>query len=302
MLPTTDLPPASALVDDLRAALASVHVKARRLVLDTPGVMTTVPMLRGVWGAALHDHDPGCYAAIFEGRAESGAEAHPLYLLRPAPPDAVDWPAVEWISMGEALHHDAPLLEGWLLASARGLGPERRPFSVRAIRSLGPDGQVRAGTAGPFGLDQVVWPLGAASGGPAGLPCRLVFDVPVRMLRRGRLIDQPTLPDLVVVGLRRLCRLAGNGNGNGAAALSALNGPALAWARALPAGRWRGSPARLHRYSANQGELDLHGVTGSLDLPEGPGPLWPLLAALGWVHLGKATVFGLGQVLIQPLE
>ena len=47
-------------------------------------------------------------------------------------------------------------------------------------------------------------------------------------------------------------------------------------------------------------DLELRGVSGVLDLPEGPGELWPLLAAATWLHLGKATVFGLGQFEVQP--
>ncbi len=38
-----------------------------------------------------------------------------------------------------------------------------------------------------------------------------------------------------------------------------------------------------------------------LDLSEGPGPIWPPLAAVQWVHLGKGAVVGLGQPMIEPL-
>ena len=33
-------------------------------------------------------------------------------------------------------------------------------------------------------------------------------------------------------------------------------------------------------------------------LPDGPGPLWPLIAAATWIHLGKGTVFGMGQPIL----
>jgi hypothetical protein len=56
----------------------------------------------------------------------------------------------------------------------------------------------------------------------------------------------------------------------------------------------------MRRWSAaQQAEVELHGVTGVMDLPEGPGELWPLLAAAGWLHLGKGTVFGLGRLEVQ---
>ena len=48
-----------------------------------------------------------------------------------------------------------------------------------------------------------------------------------------------------------------------------------------------------------ESELDLHGVAGSLELPRGPGELWPLLAAAQWLHLGKGTIMGLGQLIVE---
>ena len=44
--------------------------------------------------------------------------------------------------------------------------------------------------------------------------------------------------------------------------------------------------------------MELRRITGALALPHGPGPLWPLVVAVSWIHLGKGTVFGLGQMLI----
>ncbi len=75
---------------------------------------------------------------------------------------------------------------------------------------------------------------------------------------------------------------------------------ALETARRTPAGAWQGERLDLRRYSARQhAELEFRGVTGCLDLPQGPGELWPLLAAATWLHLGKGTVMGLGQVLVE---
>jgi hypothetical protein len=56
-------------------------------------------------------------------------------------------------------------------------------------------------------------------------------------------------------------------------------------------------PLRAARQDA---ALELRGVCGVLDLPEGPGGLWPLLAAAAWLHVGKATAFGLGHFEVQP--
>lgn len=290
---------------DLRPALGGVRVLARRLSLLTPGVAATVPMVRGVWGAVLHDRDPAACAAVFEGRpapstptapAPAGRiERRPLYMLRPAPPDSNDNPALEWISLGAALDRDSSLLEAWMEVTARGLGPNRVPMAIRRVRTLGPDGALTAsGFGGAFRLDAVPWPL---PGEPGCTPCRLRVDVPMRLVRKGRLLTTPTLADVVVAGLRRLAGLAEDEAAR--TRLGALLGPALVAARETPALPWQGEPAHLHRYSANQGEMDLQGVVGALDLPEGLGALWPLLVALTWVHVGKGTVFGLGQVHLE---
>jgi hypothetical protein len=73
-------------------------------------------------------------------------------------------------------------------------------------------------------------------------------------------------------------------------------------ARTLPAESWRGRRLDLVRYSGRQkAELEMRGVSGYLDLPEGPGPLWPLLAAAQWLHLGKGAVVGMGQLVVEAI-
>ena len=55
------------------------------------------------------------------------------------------------------------------------------------------------------------------------------------------------------------------------------------------------------RYSGSQkAEVELRGVAGSLALPARPSPISPLLAAAAWIHIGKGTVMGLGQLKIAP--
>ena len=67
--------------------------------------------------------------------------------------------------------------------------------------------------------------------------------------------------------------------------------------------REQGRRLDLVRYSGSQkAELELRGVAGSLALPVGPGPLSPLLAAAVWIHLGKGTVMGLGQIKITACD
>jgi len=282
--------------------LAEISILPRRLLLDTPGVEATVPMLRGAWGAALHDLDPVAYRAVFD--TGNGEAAPPAYLFRPAPPDPRFAPAIDWFLFGPALDHEQALVEAWRMAAARGLGPRRRPFKIRHAVALGPRGELRplaefartqvAGAcplAGAWPLAGAAWPLAATA------PCRLVFPAPLRLRRQGRLVERPTLADLVVAAARRIAAFLPH------AQHDAWRTQSTAWlelARHTPQTPWVGDRLDLHRYSGRQqSELDLRGVTGWLELPEGPGELWQLLAAASWLHLGKGTVMGLGQLLVE---
>lgn len=74
-------------------------------------------------------------------------------------------------------------------------------------------------------------------------------------------------------------------------------------AKTVPQEPWTGERLDLVRYSGRQKrELDIHGVTGELTLPEGARELAPILSAAQWIHVGKNTVMGLGQLLIEPLD
>jgi len=86
------------------------------------------------------------------------------------------------------------------------------------------------------------------------------------------------------------------------AALARIKPALLEQARIRPGESWRGRRLDLVRYSGRQKtELEMRGVSGYLDLPDGPGPLWPLLAAAQWLHLGKGAVVGMGQLAVAPL-
>lgn len=276
-------------------ALDQIRVLPCRILLETPGVAASVPMLRGVWGAALRARDRSVYDWIFEGKGAPGQgkphEATPLYVLRPAPPDPAFAPAMECILLADAVTQSRPLVQAWHDAGQRGLGPKRHPFSLRRWLFLDPAGRpVERG--GPWRLGQGAWPCDP----PETTPCRLRFDAPLRLRRHGRLIEQPSLADLVVAATRRVGPFLPPDE---QVPWKNLGRELLELARRTPQEPWRGDRLDLTRYSGRQGrELDLHGVSGSLALPEGPGPLWPLLLAACWLHLGKGTVMGLGQLRI----
>ncbi len=291
------------LAQKLLRAMDRILILPCRILLETPGVAATVPMLRGVWGAALRELDSAAYDRVFEGEPSpsgeiTGTAPHertPLYILRPAPPDPAFAPAVEWILLASAAAEGRLLARAWELAGQAGLGPDRRPFFLRCWLCLGPTGQP-AERGGPWRLGRCVWPCE----NPETRPCRLRFDAPLRLRRRGKLIEQPSLVDLVVAAVRRVGSVLPPAE---LPAWKSLEPDLLDLARRTVAEPWQGDRLDLTRYSGRQRrELDLYGICGSLALPEGPGPLWPLLSAACWLHIGKGTVMGLGQPHIVPVS
>lgn len=274
------------------SVLGEVRVRAWRLHLETPGVLATVPMLRGVWGAALRAESERDYREVFEGGETQG----PRYLMRPAPREASPAPAVEFLLFGRVDESTiGAIWDAWERSCRQGLGPDRRPFRIVEVRPLAWDGTpLRAAKDQPgFSLAPLPWPVGDPS-----QACRLDFPAPLRLLRDGRLIREPAPPDLVIATLRRIQALAGSI----ADPLWTARRDWLEAARSIPHSPWQGHPLDLVRYSGSQRrEIELQGITGFLDLPNGPGPLAPLLAASQWLHLGKGTVLGLGQLCITPL-
>ncbi|GIW93969.1 MAG: hypothetical protein KatS3mg110_2010 [Pirellulaceae bacterium] len=286
------------LVDELMAFLAEVRLLPIRcqLELNTPGV--TLPMLRGVWGAALHDLDPEAYQVVFEPKSRGNQEAVPLYLLRLAPKDESSGPGFEWTLLGEALRFEESCRRAWDIASGRGIGPNRDPFVVRRMLGIAPGGRL---VERPYS-----WTLAdAAKEAPEwlrnGSPLIVHFRVPVRLMRQGQLIRNPVLMDLVVAATRRIGLLLPSAQQT---AFRDLAYRARDKARAIAQGDFYGQRRDVRRYSGRQKrEVELYGMVGRLELPEGAGPLWPLLCAAAWIHIGKGTVHGLGQVVIeQPDE
>jgi hypothetical protein len=287
----------------LRAALAGCRLCVRRLLLRTGPTPVAVPLLRSVWGAALHELDSTAYHQVFHGEG-ADHERQPAYVLRPAARDEPHPPALEWLTWGPGLAHDDVLCRAWDRASGMGLGKQRERFVVHGVRMLTAAG-APAGAVAPWPearaniwtLEEAVWPL---PGPPGSTPCRLNFAAPLRLIRQRTLVLQPTLPDVVAACIRRL-RLAVPA-AETQALLDQCATEALQAATQVPAGQWRGSHATFHRYSARQDrEIDHDGTIGSIDLPEGPGALWPLLLVGVWLHVGKTTVHGLGQMTVEPL-
>lgn len=278
----------------LEAALGRVVIRPWRIHLETPGVEATTPMLRGVWGKALRELSPPVYETLFG----EGPNRLPRYWFRPAPPDAEPAPAIEFALFGT---HDPVETDvawaAWERAARAGLGPRRIPFRLNAARPLAWDGVAMAPSRVQPGF-----PLAGLPRPPDG-PLRIEAPAPLRLLRARTLIERPTLADLVLAALTRLKTLLGPDP-----QADALWSDRFHWldqARRVPSLPWTGRRLDLVRYSgARRQEIDLRGVTGSLELPRGVEPaLVPLMAATPWLHLGKGTVFGLGQIrLATPSE
>ncbi|MEC9346270.1 MAG: CRISPR system precrRNA processing endoribonuclease RAMP protein Cas6 [Pseudomonadota bacterium] len=287
----------SRFVSEVAGLAHATRLLAYRVSLTTPDVRATVSMLRGVWGAALRQVDPDAYVEVFEGGA---ARRIPRYIIRPAPPDTSDAPAFEWLVLGEATRYMPQLLDAWQLALDRGLGRDRIPASIRSFRRLCPDGSLAAPgdpvETDVWRLSSAVWPV---AGDPATTPVRVDFASPLRILREGRLLIHPDLADIVEAGARRLFAFA---DGTDAQSRREVSGPLRRMAREMHCSPWRGDTARFVRWSASQGtEIELHGTKGSIELHEGAGSVWPVVLAASWLHLGKGTVFGLGQLTLSGL-
>ena len=280
----------------IKSLLDGVAVGAWRLLLTTSQVRATVPMVRGVWGRALRHVDAQVYQRVFACDGPTHRRL-PRYILRPAPPDPATAPAVEWILLGIEEDLEPVLWRAWDVASGMGLGQTRTPFSIRDRLALGPGSDRTSSEAKRWRLSNAAWPL---SGDPASTPCRLDFPAPVRLIRGGRLLVAPSLVDIATAAMRRVASLVGKTRGQ---AYQDLMRAVQQEATELVAGPWSGERSDFVRWSATQQrEIDLHGVTGGLDLPAGPGRLWPLFAAANWIHVGKGTVFGLGQLQVTGLS
>ena len=279
----------------LLGMMSRVLIEPRRLLLSTIGVRANTSMVRGVWGRALRTVDRTAYRIVFEGYTDHAQSTIPRYILRPAPPDPAYSPAIEWVLLGDLQEYGPALSRAWDVAGGMGLGPKCTPFLVMESRWLDSTGRETT-SAVRWNLKEYAVSLQSRLSGC--VPLRLQFTVPLRLLRRGRLIEQPTFADIAVTLTRRIWALADEPPMDGRAVVRAV----AASAKQLSATLWQGERATYVRWSgAQHREVHLYGVVGSMDLPTGAGALWPLLAAAPWIHLGKGTVFGLGLMEAVPI-
>ncbi len=279
-----------------RDFLAAVHVACVRVALDADGEAPGPELLRSVWGAALADIDPEAYQRVFEGappeRVSRFAWRTPL---EPRPEDERR-PRYELLLFDGEFARIPTWRAALRLALERGLGRGRRGATLVGEEFLAATGEALPRLS-PFTLSGVPWPI---VGDPECDPVRIVATSPWRLLRNKRLIQGPGLTDVVVAGWRRVVNLLPSERRRSA---ERHGRELLRHARGVRCSPWRGRPERMTRWSARQGRrIRLDGVIGSFVLPEGAGPLAPLLAALEWLHLGKATTVGFGGARLDDVE
>lgn len=257
-----------------------------RLTLETGHVHTSSPQLRGVWGAALHDLYPHLFKRFFIGERPSG-DNRPLFVIRPGAATLDGLPTIDWIIFGEAAEYVDPLFDAWVEAASRGLGKNRIPFRIINVENNAPLGRLGEQISH---IGELGWPC-------ADQPCILQFPSPLRIIKASQLVTKPSLGTILQASLRRCSTLVNESQRDSFIAAS----QALIEDADFPKeGLWRGDRSDLVRYSGRQKrEIQINGVSGCIELPEGPGVLWPLIAPATVLHIGKSTVVGMGQMLIK---
>lgn len=207
--------------------------------------------------------------------------------------EAGDAWSFDCVLIGQAIARLPLVVEVWRHALARGLG---RLSSTAILESVGSaDGTDvlwydprRGWLAQPETLVGVP-PLegyGAVS---------LAFVTPLRLKREGHLLTPNTLKprDVLVATLRRIGLLAEFHGGQRLPLDYRQLAQRAETIEAEGALAWRD----WSRYSNRQGEsMQLGGVVGAWRLRGDLTPFLPFLYLAQWTHIGKGTVFGLGQV------
>jgi hypothetical protein len=189
-------------------------------------------------------------------------------------------------------------------AGTRGLGREGGRFGLLAVEqetALGSDNWQTIYSAD----NAILQPAETLAPPPSPVPAsvRLELATPVRLKRNGRYLGARDLDARALLGalaarVAILAELYGSGPSQFERALAhaaidqvTLHPEQLQWID------WT-------RYSSRQRtHMQLGGVFGTLRL-QGPGlaALWPLLVLGQWLHVGKATSFGLGRYRIVSAE
>lgn len=197
----------------------------------------------------------------------------------------------------------------WVIAALadmgwRGLGIERRPWSLAELHVEGPVGCRQRVDVASQGLGTPIPELTAADL-VAALPfpdsarATLRFLTPAHLVRDKQLVRRLDGPTLFSRLLRRLGALLEAFEDWSPASYSFA--PVLEEAAALRCTEQRLRINSLERYSERQGRKHpLTGLVGELVLADIPASLWPFLVVGQWIHVGKGSTFGMGKYILEP--
>lgn len=223
---------------------------------------------------------------------------HPM-LLRAAPDAGGQDAGLEVLLFGKATD-DAALVVGSLARAAmQGVGPRRSRWRLRSVQTCAEAGGGWRPLDPHDPADWLIYPVDMR---PPACPASAMieFASPVRIQRQGRPIrpDALTFADLYASLLRRLSSIAYFHEG-------------IEWeadfrglvdrAKAVRFAERRLSWQESSRYSARQqATMPLSGILGSVRAEGDLSAFWPQLWAGQWLHVGKATMFGLGCYTVRP--
>lgn len=275
-------------------ALEPVHFRAGR----------GANLLRGGLGAVLHDTAPSDYARLFTPGAPGGGSPSGLsdwprpFVIRAAHLDGVSVPTGGGLYFDVHifdLHPDAPgrFRAAFERLAVRGLGAERARMELEGVEQL--DLRDRPGTAERPGTPTAIT---LEPGGEAVERVRVRFVTPTELKSGGKVVDRPEFPILFgrlrdrISTLRALygagpLEIDFRGMGERAASVR-LADCRLAWERGE---RRSGSTGMVH---------PMGGFTGTAEYEGEMREFLPWLRAARWVGVGRQTVWGKGDVRVEP--
>ncbi len=278
--------------------LEDIGILPKRMVFSNLPPDVPVTQLRSAYGPALARKNEALQQLLYG----DGKTQPPRYALADLGEARRGHRAVRWTVIGkEALAQDEVLSSVW---EEVWLSSPRRPLlAMGKPRVLGPSGDcLPAGTEGSWRLAEAQWPI---PGEPQDTACRLTFPAGVSV-RSKKAADRkshsqtPDWPRMVRAACNKILLWLEPCHGE---QFTERVPRWLAEAEARPAQwRWELDTGETRWSATQKAKLHHYRDRGHLDLPAGPGPVWPLLLAAHWLGLGHHTTEGIGYFTIRALQ